>query len=337
MRVIQMGIGGWGNAWLERLMPFDFVTHVGFVEFDKDIARTQAKKHNLDEQLIFPTLQSALKQVEADAVIAVIPPRFRTETLQTCIDHRLPLLAEKPLAENLADAQRQVDLANESDHLYMIAQNYRYRPEFVTIKNILDSGELGPVGAITISHYRGVKFGGFRAEMPYPLINDMVIHHFDLLRFLLETEAESIYGQSWSAPWNEQSGHMSTAALLAFPNNVHVSYTASWSSMGHVTSFNGDWRIECEKGVLTMVDDEITVQKRKGSDDIWFTFSESEARPKLTSKFNPQAHLTHELYEGLQNGHHPPTSVQDNIKSLAMIFDLIESCETGQIIKRGSQ
>lgn len=333
MRVIQMGIGGMGNAWLERLMPFDFVTFAGFVEVDAAVAQAQAKKHLLDERLIFPTLEAALETVEADAVIAVIPPQYRIETLQTCIDNNLGLLAEKPLAENMADAQRQVDMANQSGLLYMIAQNYRYKPEFQTIKAILDSGELGSIDAITVSHYRGVKFTGFRAEMPYPLLNDMTVHHFDLLRFLLGSEPDTIYGQTWSTVWNEQKGKMSAFAILNFPQNIRVSYSASWVSNGHASSFNGDWRIDCEKGVLTLVNDVIMVQKRSGSDGIWFKYADLEERLPTPLEYNPQAYLAYELREGLNNGYRPATTVQDNIKTLQMVFDLIESCESGHSIR----
>jgi predicted dehydrogenase len=332
MRVIQLGIGGMGNHWLDCLKPLDFVDYVAFVEINETIAKAQAAKHGLDTSRIYPSLEAALQAQEADVVISILPPQFRIETLATCIQANIPLLAEKPLAENMADAYKQLEMANESGLYYTITQNYRYEPLFQTLKQILASGELGKIDAISVSHYRAMKLSGFRAEMPYPLLNDMAIHHFDLLRFLLGTEPDSIFGQSWPSSYKGIKGRMAASAILNFPDDIHVAYNAAWGTSGISSSFNGDWRIDGEQGSLTAIDDVIRIQKLIKTKD-GESLTELQEVPLLKLPYRSQAYFLHELREAQKHSGHAATSIQDNIKSLQMVFDLIESSETGQTIQ----
>ena len=334
MRVVQMGMGGMGNAWLERLTPLPFIEFVGFVEVNDEIAKSQAEVYGFDEAIIFRNLKDALANVDADAVISVIPPEFRIETLQTCIDANIPLMAEKPLAETLEDAYTQCRMAEDSGLVYVITQDYRYKPALYTIKQILDSGELGAIDSVTVSHYWGFEFVGFRADMPYPLMNDMAVHHFDLLRYFLGTEPVSLYGKTWSPSWNKIKGKMAAHALLTFPNHVHVAYNTSWVSNGLTTTFDGEWRFECEKGVLTLINDIITVQKRLDLHGVNYTYEASDHRDPINMPYDRQPYLAHELNEYVVNGTMPATTVQDNVKTLQMVFDVIKSSETGQIIHK---
>lgn len=336
MRVIQMGMGGMGNAWLERLTPLPFVEFVGFVEVNDSTAKSQASAYDIDESLIFKTLSDALAQLEVDAVISIIPPEYRIETLQTCIDANLPLMAEKPLSESLEDAYTQVKMADESGLMYVITQDYRYKPDFYTIKQILDNGELGSIDSVSVQHYKGLEFIGFRADMPYPLMNDMAVHHFDLMRYFLGAEPVSLFGKSWSPSWNKLSGKMSAHALMTFPDDVHASYLASWVTNGESTSYDGNWRFECSKGVLTYIDEVITIQMRDSLDGIQYTYGESEIRKPVEMAHSRQSYLAYQLNDYILKGTKPGTTVQDNVKTLQMVFDVIESSETGQIITKES-
>ena len=60
MKVIQVGIGGMGNTWLNAVLRSPQVEFAGFVEIDGEIARAQAAAYQLDPSLIFQSLPEAL-------------------------------------------------------------------------------------------------------------------------------------------------------------------------------------------------------------------------------------------------------------------------------------
>jgi predicted dehydrogenase len=241
----------------------------------------------------------------------------------TALDAGVPVLSEKPLAHTFASAQAIVERASATGVLHMVAQNYRYRIPLQTLKKTLACGEMGAVGAIAVEFYRGPHFGGFREEMPYPLIIDMSIHHFDLIRFLLERDPVSVYGTSWNPPWSWFAGDASAAVTLTFDGDVVVSYNGSWCSQARETSWNAGWRVDCANGVVLMQDDVVYTQVT-GEDPVQVAPVQREREG--------QAYLLDEFYRAVTQGDSVATDCQDNIRSLAIVFDVVESFETGQVV-----
>ena len=324
MKVIQVGIGGMGNAWLRAVQESPNVEYAALVEVNDAIAAAQVERFNLQGIAVYRTLPEALKAVEVDGVINVTPPQFHQEVSVTALEAGIPVLSEKPLADTFEAAQAIVDKANETGVLHMITQNYRYRSATQTLKQTLASKAMGEIGSATVEFFRGPHFGGFREEMPYPLIIDMSIHHFDLMRFFLDNDPVSVFGRSWNPPWRWYKGDASASVTLEFMNNVFVSYNGSWCSQGREIGWNAHWRFECERGVVFMEDDVVYTQPTGGEP--------AEVSPVKMER-TEQAYLLHEFYEAVTHGAQPATTSQDNIKSLAIVFDVVRSFETGQVVK----
>ena len=327
MKVIQVGIGGMGNAWLRAVQASPVVEYAGFVEVNAEMAAAQTVKYGLDGSKIFRTIDAALAAVAADGVINVTPPQFHRAVSLTALEAGVPVLSEKPLADTRAAAQDIVDVANRTGVLHMVAQNYRYNRATQTLKSVLACGELGPIGAATVQFFRGPHFGGFREEMPYPLIIDMSIHHFDLMRFFLGRDPVSVYGRSWNPAWSWFKGDASAAVMLDFGDNVVVSYTGSWCSQGHDTPWNANWRFECGEGVGIMEGDQVYTQ-RTGKDPVPVELVQPEREA--------QEYLLHEFYTAVTQQQAPVTTCQDNIKSLGIVFDVVQSFTTGQVVRSAS-
>ena len=324
MKVIQVGIGGMGNAWLRAVQESPNVEYAGFVEVSDKIAAEQVQKYNLDGSTIFKSLDEALRQVKADGVINVTPPQFHKAVSLTALEAGIPVLSEKPLAGTREEALDIVEAANRTGVLHMVTQNYRYSVPTQTLKKALTSGDMGAIGAAHVEFFKGPHFGGFREEMPYPLIIDMSIHHFDLMRFFLGSDPLSVFGRSWNPPWSWFKGDASASVTLAFANNVIVSYNGSWCSQGHETPWNAHWRFECAKGVVFMQEDQVYTQLTNQPPVL--------VEPVQLARTG-QAYLLQEFYEAVTTGKPPVTTCQDNIKSLGIVFDVVQSFETGQVVQ----
>ena len=162
MRVVQVGIGGMGNAWLQTVLASKDVGFAGFVEVSDAIIETQVARYDIDPVMIFPTLREALDVLQPDAVIDVTPPQFHRENSVLALESGVPVLSEKPLAPTLAEAQAIIDAANRTGVLHMVAQNYRYSLPVQTLKRALEAEVMGEICAVSIEFYKGVHFGGFR-------------------------------------------------------------------------------------------------------------------------------------------------------------------------------
>lgn len=320
MKVIQCGLGGMGRHWISTVLASPDVEFAGLVEIDPAVAQQRIDEYGLDPALIFPSLEAALAAVKADGVIDVTPPAAHKAISFAAMEAGIPVLSEKPLAGTREDARAIVEKSNQTGVLHMVTQNYRYSPVAQTVKQVLETGELGTVGAVSVRFFKGPHFGGFREEMPYPLIIDMSIHHFDMMRFFLNANPVTIYGESWNPPWSWYKGDASAAVTARFDNGAVVNYTGSWCSQGQETPWNADWRFECANGVLTVQDDRVYVQ---------YGTTERTEVPLIAMERQAQAYLLHEFYEAVTMGRQPGTPCQDNIKTVEFVFEVVESFKKG--------
>ncbi|MCK6580067.1 MAG: Gfo/Idh/MocA family oxidoreductase [Anaerolineae bacterium] len=326
MRLIQCGLGGMGAHWIRTVRDQSEFEIAAFVEINPETARWRAEEFDLDPKRIYLSLEAALASVEADAVLDITPPNAHRPVAFTALDAGLPVLAEKPLAGTRADAEAIVEKSSRTGVLHMVAQNYRYSPVAQTVRRALDASDLGAVGAVSVRFFKGPHFGGFREIMAHPLIVDMAIHHFDLMRFFLGDSPVEIYARSWNPPWSWFQGDASAAVTARFESGAVVSYTGSWCSQGQETPWNADWRFECADGVLTLQEDQIYVQRRGQT--------EREEILPLKMERQAQAYLLHEFYQAVTTGTTPATTCQDNLNTTNFVFDVVQSCATGEVVRR---
>ena len=96
---------------------------------------------------------------------------------------------------------------------------------------------------VECSFFKAPHFGGFREEMPYPLLVDMAIHQFDLARDLIGSEPVAVYCESSNPGWSWFAGDATAQVTVRVRRRASFSFTGSWCSPGLETSWNGSWRV----------------------------------------------------------------------------------------------
>ncbi|MDD3725733.1 MAG: Gfo/Idh/MocA family oxidoreductase [Candidatus Ratteibacteria bacterium] len=183
----------------------------------------------------------------------------------------------------------------------------------------MKKGAIGRPGYVVVNFQKGPKFSGFRAEMDYPLLIDMAIHHFDLMRYITGENLVSIYTKSWNPYWSWFKGDAAVNLSMGFSGDIQICYSGSWVSTGKETSWDGDWEIYGEKGTILWKDGRIYTITGGNSQEIEPIRMEKEDR-----------YLSlYEFYCALKENREPETSGRDNLYSLSMVFRSIESAKKG--------
>jgi predicted dehydrogenase len=316
-------MGRMGNAWLRAVMASKEVEFVGFVEKDSQTIEKRAKEYKLNRKIIFKSLPEALKVTNPDGIINVTPPDVHEKIAFLSFNARIPVLSEKPLSDNIESAKRIVEESNRTGILLMVAQDYRYSKQMQTLKNILNDKKLGNPGTVYINFfYKQLPKNilEYSHKLHSLLLNDMSIHHFDAIRLLFKSEPITIWGKEWNPTWSWLERNASAIVVMELKNGIKVSYNASFCSTCKTTNLNGNWRIECERGVIVLEDDVIDI----------FTIDDKQIKVEMEKlEYERQAYLLHEFHLALTKGIKPATTCQDNIKSIKMVFDTIKSIETG--------
>ncbi|MFC1452998.1 Gfo/Idh/MocA family protein [Verrucomicrobiota bacterium] len=327
MRFIHVGVGGFGQVWGERLARDRRAEVVALVDVNKKALNTAREAWGYDKGICFPSLTEALKTVEADALVSSTPPGRHKNDVITALGAGLNVISEKPMADSLASCKAMLRAARETGRTYVVSQNYRYRPETWTLAKMVRGGKLGAIGQIKMDFYMGVNFGGgFRHTMDYPLVVDMSIHHFDLIRFITGLDPVSVTATAWNPPWSNYKGDCSTAAVFEMSNGARALYNGSWCAKGQFCDWNGNWQIECEKGTLVYEKGNITLHK---APDLYRVAA--SAPVKLTKpRTLGQQFVLNDFIQAVRTGRRAATDVYDNIGSIAMVFATVKAMRTGR-------
>jgi myo-inositol 2-dehydrogenase/D-chiro-inositol 1-dehydrogenase len=159
----------------------------GAAERGRDLAR--ARRASTDPM-------EALHDPDVDAVVIVTPTTTHAELIEAALRAGKAVWTEKPIAQELADTARIVDLWRETGIPVQVGFMRRFDPGYERAKQLIDSGELG-----RIEQFRALS----RDTNPPPLeflltcggsFLDMSVHDLDVARFLVG-EVEEVH--AWAS------------------------------------------------------------------------------------------------------------------------------------------
>ena len=325
-RCVVVGAGGISNAWFGPLKA-EKVKVAGIVDLRTDLAKAQADKYQLDA-MISSDLKDTLKKTRPDFVVDLTIPEAHCGVTCTALAAGAHVIGEKPMAASMAQARKMVRCSQETGKLYMVSQSRRWQPMETVMRRTLESGQVGDITTVNCDFYIGVHFGGFREEMPSPLILDMSIHHFDLVRYMSGLDPVAVYAKEFNPKGSWFKGDVSAICIFEMTGGVVFTYRGSWCGYGCDTSWNGDWRFIGTRGTMLYERDQLP-RGQVADKDFHKPFKDVKVKP-LALKHNGMHGALREMLTFLRTGQQPQTHCQDNIKSLAMVFAAIESSRKGR-------
>jgi predicted dehydrogenase len=328
LRLVQVGIGGWGLDWTANIVTKspDWEL-VGAVDVNP-AALARIQRYGLRADQCFTTFEEALDQVDFDAVLVTAFLAGHVPVALAALKAGKHVLVEKPFAPSVDEARTVVATADAAQRIIMVSQNYRFYPAPRAVSALVREGELGPVSAVNIDFRRYANSAAPEGHRHYalqqPLLMDMSIHHFDLMRAVLGSEPIVVDCVTWNPPWSNFREPPAGAATIRFHNDAVVSYRGSWISTGPQTPWAGEWRIECERGEITWTSranwgvgaERVTVKP----------LGKRARRVELPSlEHIDRAGTLHAFAQAIRSGEEPETSGRDNIGSLALMHAAIDA------------
>ena len=255
VRIIHVGLGGWGGNWARIVIPaVPAVEVVAIVDPHAPTLESVAADIGVAAGLSFGSLSDALAAVDADAVVITSPVATHVPLALEALEAGKHVLVEKPLANTVEEARRAASRAEELGLILQVSQNYRNYPAPRAVRDLLRNGALGELAAINIDFRKwdndAPKETHRHYAFPHPLINDMAIHHFDLLRMITGNEAVSVFAKVGDPSFSKYDEEASAVITIEMEDGLVVSYRGSWLSRGLETAWAGEWSIQGEKGEL---------------------------------------------------------------------------------------
>jgi predicted dehydrogenase len=334
VRIIQVGMGGWGRNWMNLVLSKSpHVEVVAWVEVIPAVLEIAREQFSLPVEKTFTNLDQALASVECDAVLVTASLAGHIPSVLTALKAGKHVLLEKPFAPTLEEAQTAVTLADEQQRILMVSQNYRFFPAIQAARELLRSGKMGAMGAVRIDFRKYSNTAPRGSHVHYtiwhPLLVDMSIHHYDLLRYVLDQNASSVFCQTWNPAWSNFDGPAAASAVFTLEDGTVISYNGSWVSTAPATPWGGEWQIECAKGEIIMrsrgdgIPDYLAVRYQNEKE------LQELSLPEMTD--TDRRGSLHAFVGAIESGKQPESSGRDNLNTLALMFATVASADQGGV------
>lgn len=252
LRLIHVGFGGWGLDWTKVVQDTPEVVVAGVADPNPAALAAARSRYDLPEHACFALLGTALAATDADAVLITAGAAVHASLALSALEAGKHVLVEKPFAPTLAEAQAVTDAAAARNRVLMVSQNYRFFPAPWAVRALIAEGAVGEVGSVyadfRVDMARRLGAGHPYFALPDPLLLDMSVHHFDLLRFTLG-EATEVNCSSWNPPGSPFTHTPVASATVRLEAGGAVSYRGSWLG-SPPTRWAGAWRVDGSRGRL---------------------------------------------------------------------------------------
>jgi myo-inositol 2-dehydrogenase/D-chiro-inositol 1-dehydrogenase len=224
LKIGIMGAGYIAGVHAGVLARDDRVQIAAVYDTDPAAAERMAESHNAT------AVATVLEVLErSDAVYITSPNTQHVSLAIAAIETGRHVFCEKPLATNVADAERVFEKSKEGPGIFQVGHNRRFAPVYATLKQMLSETYKPHSAHVKMNRGELLKpewtgdpeiTGGFLYETP--------IHMFDMMRFLFG-EVESLHAVGSTHEYKEVDDF---SVLLKFANGMHATLAtaadASW-------------------------------------------------------------------------------------------------------------
>jgi myo-inositol 2-dehydrogenase / D-chiro-inositol 1-dehydrogenase len=189
LKVAVVGAGKMGADHVRRIQEVISGARVTAV-VDVDAERAKAVAARAGGCTAYTDPAAAMAAADVDAVLIASPGPAHEAALLAAFARDLPVLCEKPLTPDAASALRVMEAERRLGHRRVqVGFMRRYDAEYLKLKSLLDSGQLGRLLLLHNRHRNVASPPGWTSEM---LINDSVVHEMDVTRWLLGQEITAV-------------------------------------------------------------------------------------------------------------------------------------------------
>jgi len=337
MEKIRLGVIGTGMAWERLHYPAlqklsDRYEIKALANRTRSDAESFAQKINLDLQNVYDDYNELLKRDDIDVVDILVPIELNYIVSEAAARAGKDIICEKPLAPNMEQAKKHLELGRKYRVKIMIAENFRYNEENNKIRDFVTSGKIGDIVYFIRNNVScfpcemtkdtfAAKEWRQHPEFPGGAFLDAALHDIAAIRHIFgPVECVQAFGKPQQQDYNP---YLSVNANILFKSGVIGQFTYFPSGMEPQRPLVG-FRIFGTKGEIYLE------EKSSGIINVAYNDGTSEQ-----IAYTPEQGFYNELlnfynsYTGREQVSVPPEIEFGDVK---MVFDILDSVVRQEII-----
>ncbi len=192
-KVAVVGYGGMGGWHTKQILNSDVAALAGI--WDTDPARCAlAEERGIHA---YSSLEDVLADSEVDIITIAVPNDDHLPIAVAAMEAGKNVISEKPVCLNSGELETMIATSEKTGKLFTVHQNRRWDCDYLTMKQVYESGELGEVFGVEsrIQGSRGIP-GDWRGQKKHGggMMLDWGVHLIDqMVRIVADRKIERIY------------------------------------------------------------------------------------------------------------------------------------------------
>ena len=226
MKVVQIGVGGWGKNHSRVLSEFGVLSAV--CDANSERAEEFGKKYSVN---FYDSFESLLEQEEFDAALVCTPTFTHSDITTRLIENKKHVFVEKPMTYLSEDGQNLVELAKRNKVILTCGYIERFNPAVASVKDFIKSQKYGDL--IRLEFYREHRMPQHIKDVG--VIYDTSVHDIDTAMWLFDETPEVVFAIAGKI--NHEHEDFATITL-GFKDNKTATISSNWITPIRVRNFN---------------------------------------------------------------------------------------------------
>ena len=226
MKVVQIGVGGWGKNHSRVLSEFGVLSAI--CDTNSQCAEEFGKKYSVN---FYNSFENLLEKEKFDAALVCTPTFTHSDITTRLIENKKHVFVEKPMTYLSEDGQNLIDAAKRNNVILTCGYIERFNPAVASVKDFIKSQKYGDL--IRLEFYREHRMPQHIKDVG--VIYDTSVHDIDTAMWLFDETPEIVYAIAGRI--NHEHEDFATITL-GFKDNKTATISSNWITPIRVRNFN---------------------------------------------------------------------------------------------------
>lgn len=325
-KVAVIGYGGQGAWHCAQVLKSDVAELAGTYDI-KENRRDAAKANGI---FVYESNEAIFADKDVDIVVVATPNDVHEDLVVNALKSGHNVICEKPVALSVAEFDRMVKAAEESGKRLSVHQNRRWDVDYLGVKNVIESGEIGEVIRVEsrIHGSRGIPSDWRCEKAPGGgMILDWGVHLIDQMLQLIKEKITAVNCVTTHITNKEVDDGFRLELTFESGKTAHVEVgTYNFIAMPR-------FYMQCQNGSLYLTDWQQKAKVARLTRWIEKDVTPVQNAAGITKTMAPRDHLTLDEYEIER----PTSDVHNFYRNFCAAIDgkeeqLIKNCEVRRVL-----
>ena len=253
MKIVQIGIGGWGKQHIRILSQLSKLSAV--CDMNPQRSKEYGEKYSVNH---YESLNDLLISEEFDGAIIVTPTSTHMEIAEKLLDAKKHVLVEKPMTYKSEDGEKLVKLAEKNKVILTCGYIERFNPVVDLVKNHVKEKKFGEL--IMLEFHRENRMPSHIKDVG--IIYDTAVHDIDTANWLFDDMPHLVFARAGKIKHEHEDF---ASIMLGYKDDKIAIISSNWITPKKVRTFSA----VCTDATITsdFISQKVKIEKKEETEN----------------------------------------------------------------------